>query len=215
MRSTPAAVCVRAPSASRRPRRTPRSPIRSPPPSPKPMLSPASSTTSQFGSPCRPPSPTPAPAPAAAPDYAEEAADEERLLLATATAHHRHRTDAVADPRRFHPSPARRAVAVPDRPVTVLWEARQRGLTTMGVAPIELLDLLGTPAGSPQHWGEHIPQRSVLATAHQVGSRVEAFTHDPATTPYQLVIGSRRALADLSAVRTRWLHATSPAPTAK
>ncbi|MEU8781797.1 hypothetical protein [Streptomyces sp. NPDC048637] len=28
----------------------------------------------------------------------------------------------------------------------------------------------------------------------------------------QLVVGSRRALADLPAVRTRWQHATSPAP---
>jgi hypothetical protein len=103
----------------------------------------------------------------------------------------------------------------PVDPVTVLWEAQQRGLLTTGVEPAELLNLLGTPAGSPQHWGEHILQRSVLATARQVGFCITAFTEDPATTPYQLVIGSRRALADLSAVRTRWQHATSPAPTTR
>lgn len=56
-------------------------------------------------------------------------------------------------------------------------------------------------------------QRSLLATTRHIGQRIEAFTDDPATTPYQLVVGSRRALADLSAMRTRWQHATSsPAP---
>ncbi|MCX2969478.1 MULTISPECIES: DnaB-like helicase N-terminal domain-containing protein [Streptomyces] len=168
---------------------------------------------------------TPAPVPTTAPYDAGEAVDEERLLLATATAH---ATDVEQmrwlTPDDFtHPLHAglwqcltaltrRRA---PVDPVTVLWEAQQRGLLTTGVDPAELLDLLGTPAGCPQHWGEQILQRAVLATAHHVGRRIEAFTDDPATTPYQLVIGSRRALADLSAVRTRWQHAASPAPTTK
>ncbi|MFJ2847486.1 DnaB-like helicase N-terminal domain-containing protein [Streptomyces griseofuscus] len=101
----------------------------------------------------------------------------------------------------------------PIDPVTVLWEAQQRGLLTPGIEPADLLDLLGAPAGSPQYWGERILQRSLLATARRVGQRVEAFSDDPATTLYQLVVGSRRALAELSAVRTRWHHATSPAPT--
>ncbi|MFD1829901.1 DnaB-like helicase N-terminal domain-containing protein [Streptomyces desertarenae] len=167
---------------------------------------------------------TPAP-PSTAADYAEEVVGEERLLLATATAH-----PADSEQMRWltpddftHPLHAglwqcltaltrRRA---PVDPVTVLWEAQQCGLLTAGVNPTELLDLLGTPVGSPQHWAEQILQRSVLATAHQVGRRIEAFTDDPATTPYQLVVGSRRALADLSAVRTRWHHATSVAPTTK
>ncbi|MFI6808136.1 DnaB-like helicase N-terminal domain-containing protein [Streptomyces luteogriseus] len=166
---------------------------------------------------------TPAPGPAAPPDDAEEAADEERLLLATATAH-----PADIEPMRWlsaddftHPLHAglwqcltaltrRRA---PIDPVTVLWEVQQRGLLTPGIEPAELLDLLGAPAGSPQYWGERILRRSLLATARQVGQRVEAFTDDPATTPYQLIVGSRRAIAELSAVRTRWHHATSPAPT--
>ncbi|WP_347710130.1 DnaB-like helicase N-terminal domain-containing protein [Streptomyces sp. HP-A2021] len=146
-------------------------------------------------------------------------ADEERLLLATATAH-------PADIEQMpwltaddftHPLHAglwqcltaltrRRA---PVHPVTVLWEAQQRGLLTPGIAPA----LLGTPASSPQYWGERILQRFLLATARQVGHRIEASTDDRATTPYQLIVGSRRALAELSAVRTRWHHATSPTPT--
>ncbi|MFF7655756.1 DnaB-like helicase N-terminal domain-containing protein [Streptomyces sp. NPDC007983] len=101
----------------------------------------------------------------------------------------------------------------PVDPVTVLWEAHQRGLLPPGVDPAQLLDLLGSPAGSPEHWGERILQRSILTTAHHIGRRIEAFTDAPATTPYQLVVCSRRALADLSAVRTRWHHATSPAAT--
>ncbi|MFE0087641.1 DnaB-like helicase N-terminal domain-containing protein [Streptomyces sp. NPDC058991] len=168
---------------------------------------------------------TPQPAQTTAPYDVKEAVDEERLLLASAAAH-----PADVEQMRWltpddftHPLHAglwqcltaltrRRA---PVDPVTVLWEAQHRGVLTAEVEPAELLDLLGTPAGCPQHWGEQILQRAVLATAHHVGRRIEAFTDDPATTPYQLVIGSRRALADLSAVRTRWQHATSPAPTTK
>ncbi|MFH8499859.1 hypothetical protein [Streptomyces coeruleorubidus] len=43
--------------------------------------------------------------------------------------------------------------------------------------------------------------------------RREAFTDDPATTPYQLVVGSRGGLADLSVVRTRWHQAATPPAT--
>ncbi|MFG3038097.1 DnaB-like helicase N-terminal domain-containing protein [Streptomyces sp. NPDC048330] len=162
-------------------------------------------------------------APPLAVPHDEEAVDEERLLLATATAH-----PGSVDQMRWltpgdftHPLHAglwqclttltRRGTPVD--PVTVLWEAQQHGLLNPGTEPRELFDLLAVPVGSPEHWGERILQRSVLATAHHIGRRIEAFTDDPATTPYQLVVGSRRALADLSSVRTRWQHATSPAPT--
>ncbi|WP_326812266.1 replicative DNA helicase [Streptomyces scopuliridis] len=167
---------------------------------------------------------TPTPPPAPTQDDAE-AADEERLLLATATAH----PGSVEQMRWLTPDDFTHPLhaglwqcltaltrrSAPVDPVTVLWEAQQRGLLTPHAEPTELLDLLGAPAGSPEHWGERILQRSVLATARHVGQRIEAFTNDPTTTPYQLVVGSRRALADLSAVRTRWQHATSPAPTTK
>ncbi|NIY65628.1 DnaB-like helicase N-terminal domain-containing protein [Streptomyces malaysiensis] len=170
-------------------------------------------------SPSLPRTPTPPPATA---HNNEEAIDEERLLLATATAH----PDDIEHMRWLTPDdfthPAHAGIwhclttlarrHAPVDPVTVLWEAQQRGLLTSGTDPTDLLDLLGAPVGSPDHWGERILQRSLLATAHHTGRRIEAFTDNPATTPYQLVVGSRRALADLSAVRSRWHHATSPTP---
>ncbi|MFF9785129.1 DnaB-like helicase N-terminal domain-containing protein [Streptomyces nigrescens] len=162
---------------------------------------------------------TPAPPPAAPHD--EGAIDEERLLLATATAH----PSNVEHMRWLTPDDFTHPLhaglwqclitltrrGTPVDPVTVLWEAQHRNLLGAGAEPRELLDLLAGPVGSPESWGELILQRSVLGVAHHIGQRIEAFTEDPATTPYQLVVGSRRALADLSAVRTRWQHATSPA----
>ncbi|MDJ0464716.1 DnaB-like helicase N-terminal domain-containing protein [Streptomyces sp. H27-C3] len=153
----------------------------------------------------------------------EDAVDEERLLLATATAH----PSDVEQMRWLIPGDFTQPLHAglwqslitltrrhaPVDPVTVLWEARHRGLLGPGAEPQELLELLAGPVGSSEHWAERVLQRSLLTTIRHVGRRIEAFTDDPATTPYQLVVGSRRALADLSAVRTRWQHATSsPAP---
>ncbi|MFB6946896.1 MULTISPECIES: DnaB-like helicase N-terminal domain-containing protein [unclassified Streptomyces] len=167
---------------------------------------------------------TPTPPPTTTHD--EQAIDEERLLLATATAH----PSGVEQTRWLTPSDFTHPLhaglwqclttltrrGTPVDPVTVLWEAQHRGLLGAGAEPRELLDLLAGPVGSPEHWGERVLQRFVLATARHIGRRIEAFTDDPATTPYQLVVGSRRALADLSAVRARWQHATtSPAPTTR
>lgn len=91
---------------------------------------------------------------------------------------------------------------------------RTAALLTPEIAPADLPQLPDTPpGGSPQHWGERILQRAILTTSHQVGTRVEAITDDPATTPYQLVIGTRRALADLNSPRTRWERASHRAPT--
>ncbi|MFJ2175885.1 DnaB-like helicase N-terminal domain-containing protein [Streptomyces sp. NPDC087851] len=177
--------------------------------------------------PPHPGAPPRAPAPPPHPhcDGHEEALDEERLLLATATTHpgEIERMRWLTDSDFTHPlhaglwtcltGLARRGA--PIDPVTVLWEAQQRGLTTE-IVPADLIHGLSVPAGSAAYYGERVLERSVLATAHEVGCRIKAFTADPATTPYQLVLGSRRALADLSAVRTRWNHATSPAtPAAK
>jgi hypothetical protein len=72
--------------------------------------------------------------------------------------------------------------------------------------------MLAEPAGSIEHWGERALQRSLLATAEHAGRRIEAYAGDPVNTPFQLVVGARRALADIAAVRTRWQHATSATP---
>ncbi|MFF2189647.1 DnaB-like helicase N-terminal domain-containing protein [Streptomyces sp. NPDC058155] len=153
----------------------------------------------------------------------EEAGEEEQLLLATATA----RPGSVERMRWLVPGDFTHPLhaglwqclttltrrGTPIDPVTVLWEAQHHGIA--GTAePRELLGLLSEPdACDPEHWGEQILQRSLLTTAHHTGRRIETLTDDPATTTYQLVVGARRALADLSAVRVRWHHATTPAPT--
>ncbi|MGW2853346.1 DnaB-like helicase N-terminal domain-containing protein [Streptomyces sp. NPDC001215] len=164
---------------------------------------------------------TPAPPPALAGDYAE-AVEEEQLLLATATA-----SPADIDSVRWliaedftqplHAglwqcltSLARREEPVD--PVTVLWEAQQRGLLDDGSEPGEVLRLLAEPAGSVEHWGERALQRSLLATADHAGRHIEAYASDPANTPFQLVVGARRSLADIGAIRTRWHHATELVP---
>ncbi|MFJ1671631.1 DnaB-like helicase N-terminal domain-containing protein [Streptomyces bottropensis] len=162
---------------------------------------------------------TTAPAPPAAPDPAE-AVEEEQILLATATAY----PSDIEAVRWLLPDDltlplhaglwqcltglARRQEPVD--PVTVLWEAQQRGLLDDGSEPGEVLRMLAEPAGSVEHWGERALQRSLLATAEHTGRRIEAYAGDPANTPFQLVVGARRALADIAAARTRWQHATAP-----
>ncbi|EPD57820.1 hypothetical protein HMPREF1211_06158 [Streptomyces sp. HGB0020] len=94
----------------------------------------------------------------------------------------------------------------------MLWEAQQRGLLDDGSKPDEVLLLLAEPAGSVENWGERILQRSLLATAVHTGRGIEAYTCDPATTPFRLVLGARQALADLSAIGIRWQHASAPLP---
>ncbi|GGK28305.1 hypothetical protein GCM10011583_70370 [Streptomyces camponoticapitis] len=151
----------------------------------------------------------------------EEANEEEQVLLAAATA----RPASVERMRWLTPGDfthplhaglwqclttmARRGT--PIDPVTVRWEAQHHGLLTHGTEPAGALSFLGEPSGcDPQYWGERILQRSLLHIAQNTGRTVETLTHDPATTTYQLIVGARRALADLNTVRTRWHLATTP-----
>ncbi|GHE77450.1 DnaB-like helicase N-terminal domain-containing protein [Streptomyces anthocyanicus] len=159
--------------------------------------------------------------PPAAPDHTE-AVEEEQLLLATATAS----PDDIDAVRWLAPDDltlplhaglwqclttlARRGEPVD--PVTILWEAQQRGLLDGGSEPGEVLRMLAEPAGSVGHWAERALQRSLLATAEHTGRRIGTYAGDPANTPFQLVVGARRALADIAAVRTRWQNATGTTP---
>ncbi|MFF5438888.1 DnaB-like helicase N-terminal domain-containing protein [Streptomyces achromogenes] len=163
---------------------------------------------------------TPVP-PQEPPHDGEEAAQEERLLLATATAR-----PAETEQMRWLTAEdftlslhaglwqclttlvRRRA---PVDPVTVLWQAQQHGALGNTTDAREVLGFLARPDVSAPYLAERILTRSVLVTAHHVGRRILAFTEDPANSPYQLVVGSRRALAELTAIRTRWQQATSPA----
>ncbi|MGW2597162.1 DnaB-like helicase N-terminal domain-containing protein [Streptomyces klenkii] len=163
------------------------------------------------------------PMPTAPRHYAgEEAVEEERLLLASATAHPAELTamrwlqaEDFALPLHgalFQCLTAQVHRGEPIDVVTVLWEAQQRRLLTTDITPPELIDLLSTPVGSPEHWGERVLLRALLARAHAVALRIQAFADDPANTPHQLVTGSRRALADLTAIRARWLRTAPPHP---
>ncbi|MEU9748366.1 DnaB-like helicase N-terminal domain-containing protein [Streptomyces niveus] len=153
----------------------------------------------------------------------QEAVEEEQVLLATATA----RPASVERMRWLTPGDFTHHLhaglwqclttmarhGTPIDPVTVRWESQHHGLLNHGPGPAGQLGFLGEPAGcDPEYWGERILQRSLLSTAHHTGRSIETLTHDPATTTYQLVVGARRALAGLNAVRTRWHHATSPTP---
>ncbi|MCQ9179874.1 replicative DNA helicase [Streptomyces sp. IBSBF 2953] len=153
----------------------------------------------------------------------EEELDEERLLLASATASPRDvqqmrwlTADDFVLP--LHAALWQSITALVQRgdmvdPVTVLGEAQHRGLITEALTPRDLMALVSTPAGSPEYWGEQILGRALLARAHQVATRITAYTDDLANTPHQLITGSRRALADLNTLRTRYRRATTPTTT--
>ncbi|WP_405889846.1 replicative DNA helicase [Streptomyces sp. NBC_00133] len=157
-------------------------------------------------------------------DTGEEALDEERLLLSSATAHPADlksmrwlQANDFALPLHGQLFLCLTALAHrgdPVDPVTMLWEAQHRGLLTKDIASADLIALVSTPVSSPEHWGERILQRALLSQAHAVALRIETFTDDPANTPHQLIMGSRRALADLTALRARWQRTTLQPPTA-
>ncbi|WP_030340426.1 DnaB-like helicase N-terminal domain-containing protein [Streptomyces sp. NRRL S-1022] len=165
---------------------------------------------------------TPEPPPAFLHD-SDEAAQEERLLLATGTVRpaevEQMRWLAAEDfTQPLHAGLWQCLTALvrrhaPVDPVTVVWEAQQRGVLSAADDLRDLLAFLAEPDVSAPYLGERILHRSVLTTAHHVGRRIVAFTDDPVNTPYQLVVGSRRALAELTAIRTRWHHATMPTAT--
>ncbi|MFE2561911.1 DnaB-like helicase N-terminal domain-containing protein [Streptomyces sp. NPDC059352] len=102
----------------------------------------------------------------------------------------------------------------PVDPVTMLWEAQQRGLLATGIAPAAVIALLSEPVGSADYWGERLLERNLLARAFLAARQIAAYAADPANTVHQLVTGSRRALADLHTVRSRWQNATRPLPAA-
>ncbi|MEU3599322.1 DnaB-like helicase N-terminal domain-containing protein [Streptomyces sp. NPDC006798] len=156
-------------------------------------------------------------------DTGTDVAEEERMLVATATAH----SGELARVRWLQPSdfalPMHAVLfhcltalahrGEPVDPVTVLWESQHRGLLR-DAPPAHILTLLSTPAGSIEHWGERVLHRALLHQAHTTAGRIRAFTDDPANSVHQLITGSRRALAGLTAVRTRVRQAHQPSPTA-
>ncbi|MFG2996561.1 DnaB-like helicase N-terminal domain-containing protein [Streptomyces sp. NPDC048340] len=101
----------------------------------------------------------------------------------------------------------------PVDPVTVLWQAQHQGLITPTLPPAELLGMLtdGSTA-TTEHSVELILRRAMLTRAHTTGLTVLAYAQDDTNTTGQLLTGTRRALADLTAVRHRWQRAIDPIP---
>nr|WSX75935.1 replicative DNA helicase [Streptomyces sp. NBC_00899] len=170
----------------------------------------------------RQPGPVSRAVPAAADDApAEEDLDAERLLLAAGTA----RPQDLARLDWLHPEDFRlplhqglyRCLTAMARhgdsidPITVLWKAQQHAVLTR-TDPADVLDFLSQPAGSAEHWAEHLYTRALLTTAHTAGREITALTHDPAHTPHQLIPAARRALAPVTRTRTR--RRAPPATTA-
>ncbi|MFE2140392.1 DnaB-like helicase N-terminal domain-containing protein [Streptomyces sp. NPDC059456] len=155
-------------------------------------------------------------------DTDEETTSEEQVLLSTVTARPgslptmrwlQAEDFAVPVHRRLFrclTSLAHRGAPVDQ--VTVLWEAQRQGIFTEAITARDVLEMLATPAGSAHHWGEQVLRRSLLHSAHTAGLRIQAYAEDRTNTPHQLITGSRRALAELTAVRVRWHRATSPTP---
>lgn len=134
------------------------------------------------------------PLPAEVPRQADqEDLDEERLLLATATAYpaevRQMRWLTEADfLLPLHAALWQSITALAHRgdmvdPITVLDEAQHRGLLTDSLTPKDLMALVSTPAGSPEYWGEKILERALLARAQTVAARITAYTDDQANTP--------------------------------
>jgi hypothetical protein len=161
----------------------------------------------------RQPGPVPQAVPAAATEApAEEDLDAERLLLAAATAHPEDLAHTVwLRPEDFrvplHQGLYRCLTAMarngdPIDPITVLWKAQQHAVLN-GTDPAHVLDLLRHPAGSAEHWAEHLYTRALLTTAHTAGREITALTHNPAHAPHHLIPAARRALAPLTRISTR------------
>ncbi|SDP41603.1 DnaB-like helicase N-terminal domain-containing protein [Actinacidiphila guanduensis] len=159
------------------------------------------------------PGPVPKAVPAAATEApAEEDLDAERLLLAAATAH----PEDLAHLNWLRPEDFRvplhqglyRCLTAmvrngdPIDPITLLWKAQQHALLN-GTDPTHVLNLLRHPAGSAEHWAEHLYTRALLTTAHTAAHEITALTHNPAHAPHHLIPAARRALAPLTRIRTR------------
>jgi replicative DNA helicase len=148
--------------------------------------------------------------------------DDERLLLAAATAH----PEDLAPrgwlrPEDFssalHQGLYRCLTAMARRgdpidPLTVLWQAQQHA-ELAGTDPAHVLDFLRQGVGSVEHWAERIYTRALLATARTAGREITALTHDPTHAPHHLIPAARRSLAGLARLRTRRRAPPDTSPT--
>ncbi|MFE7334773.1 DnaB-like helicase N-terminal domain-containing protein [Streptomyces griseus] len=102
--------------------------------------------------------------------------------------------------------------------ITLLWEARRRGLLGDGTLSAEQLTTIcdGVGSGSAAWLGEQVMRSSVARTAAASARAVRALAEDEALGPGRLINHTLHALGPLDEVRTRWRAANgsrAPSPT--
>ncbi|MCX5203169.1 replicative DNA helicase [Streptomyces sp. NBC_00237] len=97
-------------------------------------------------------------------------------------------------------------------PITVLGEAEHQGLLTSHVTPQTVLALVQPSPDDPVYCAEQILQQSLLRSARLAAHHIRAYANDPVNTVHQLLIGSRRALAPVTAAHRRWQYLHHPPP---
>ncbi|MFJ2739708.1 DnaB-like helicase N-terminal domain-containing protein [Streptomyces sp. NPDC087440] len=97
-------------------------------------------------------------------------------------------------------------------PITVLGEAEHQGLLTGRVTPQTVLALVQPSPDDPVYCAEQILQQSLLRSARLAAHHIRVYANDPVNTVHQLLIGSRRALAPVTAAHRRWQHLHHPPP---
>ncbi|WP_374230767.1 DnaB-like helicase N-terminal domain-containing protein [Streptomyces sp. UNOC14_S4] len=93
-------------------------------------------------------------------------------------------------------------------PVTVVWEAQQRGVFVRTTAtPDYVLAICERSGADPAYWATCVIRHALLSAATDTASHIGRLAADTTLTPHQLITTSRRTLADLTAVRLRTLRA--------
>jgi replicative DNA helicase len=99
----------------------------------------------------------------------------------------------------------------PIDPLTVLWEARHRGLLTGHTLTPGHLAALAAPGPGGAAWlGERVLRTAVLRTATTTALAIRALAADPTLAPGRLIAHAQHALTSLDEIRTRWHTATTP-----
>lgn len=92
----------------------------------------------------------------------------------------------------------------PIDPVTVVWEAQQRGVFARTAAtPDDVLAICERSGADPAYWATRVIRHALLSAATDAAGRIGRLATDTTLTPHQLITTSRRALADLTAIRLR------------
>ncbi|RKN72745.1 hypothetical protein D7231_14865 [Streptomyces klenkii] len=92
----------------------------------------------------------------------------------------------------------------PIDPVTVVWEAQQRGVFVRTTAtPDDVLAICERSGADPVYWATRVIRHALLSAATDAAGHIGRLAADTTLTPHQLITTSRRALADLTAIRLR------------